>query len=501
MKHDTLTDALSELDDRHITEAMKPRRRYGWLAAVAAVLVLSIGFGLLLRPTIQPEVTLHTPTLPIQTTTPDTRFSTEPQFTVPDLAPTEALSSRYALATACYPTVTLYPSEYNYDTYLAWSADQKALHNQPDGYADSLQSGWSQLIPALLAGDGTSNVACSPMNIYLALAMLAECTDGESRQQILELLNADSIDALRTQANQVWKAHYHNDGLSKSVLGSSLWLEEGYGFDPATVAILAENYYASVFQGDLGSAEMDAALQSWLNEQTGGLLKEQAQNVRFDPMTVLALAATIDYQVQWRDFKFSEKNNTQDIFHGANGDTAETFMHADLSYGPYYWGEHFSAVSLPLEDGSKMWLFLPDHGVSPEEISGEVTAFLADPNKLNQKQIRVNLSLPKFDISSQQDVADTLQQLGVTDVFDSSKADFSPILPAEDGGYVSSVNHAARVMIDEEGVTAAAFTVILRAGTGMPPEEEMDFTLDRPFLFCIESRDGLPLFAGIVNEP
>jgi hypothetical protein len=29
----------------------------------------------------------------------------------------------------------------------------------------------------------------------------------------------------------------------------------------------------------------------------------------------------------------------------------------------------------------------------------------------------------------------------------------------------------------------------------------MDFTLDRPFLFCVESRDGLPLFAGIVNEP
>ena len=35
----------------------------------------------------------------------------------------------------------------------------------------------------------------------------------------------------------------------------------------------------------------------------------------------------------------------------------------------------------------------------------------------------------------------------------------------------------------------------------MPPEDEMDFTLDRPFLFVITNAGGLPLFAGIVNHP
>jgi len=497
MKHEKLADALSELDGRHIEEALKPRRRYGpWLSAVAAVLVLAIGLGIVLRPTAEPEVILQDPAVPTQPVSPDTQPAAEPYFSL-----VEPISGRYAVATACYPTVAQYPGQYDYDAYIAWSADQKALQGQPDGYADSLQACWDRLLPALLAGDGTSNVACSPLNIYMALAMLAECTDGQSRQQLLTLLNAESIEASRLQAGQVWKAHYNNDGLSKSILGSSLWLQEDYGFDPATVDLLAENYYASVFRGDLGTAEMDAALQSWLNEQTGGLLRKQTQSVRFDPMTVLALATTIDYQVQWRDFQFSEKANTQGIFHGATGDTTETFMHTELSYGPYYWSEHFGAVSLPLEDGSKMWLILPDEGVTPEEIAGEVAAFLADPNKKDQKRIRVNLALPKFDVSSQRDVADTLQQLGVTDVFDSGKADFSPILPADDGGYVSSINHAARVVIDEKGVTAAAFTVIMRAGAGMPPEDQVDFTLDRPFLFCVESRDGLPLFAGIVNEP
>lgn len=503
MKHDKLADALSELDQRHIAEAMKPRRRYGWwISAVAAVLVLAIGLGILLRPGTQPEMVLQSPTLPTQfepiDTKPPTQSITPP---APGIAPVELLSSRYAVVTASYPPLAKYPGEYDYEGYMAWSADQKALHSQPEGYADSLQACWDRLVPALLSGNSGENTTCSPLNIYMALAMLAECTGGESRQQILELLNADSMEASRLQANQVWKAHYNNDGLSKSVLGSSLWLEKDYGFDQSTADLLAENYFASVFQGDLGSIEMNNALHSWLNEQTGGLLENQVQNVSFDPLTVLALATTIDYQVQWQAFRFSESKNTQEIFHGAAGDTTETFMHTVLEYGPYYWSEHFGAISLPLEDGSKMWLILPDKGVSPEEITDEVMAFLADPKKEDQKRIKVNLSLPKFDVVSQRDMVGTLQKLGVTDVFQSGIADFSPILPKDDGGYVSSINHAARVMIDEEGVTAAAFTVILRTGAAMPPEDQVDFVLDRPFLFFVESHDDLPLFAGIVNEP
>ena len=474
MKHDKLAGALSELDDRHIAEAMKPHRRYGWwLSAVAAVLVLAIGLGILLRPGI---------------------------------APVELLSSRYAVAKANYPTMHSYPGEYDYDAYIGWSADQKTFHNQPEGYADSLQSCWDRLVPQLLSGSVGENTTCSPLNIYMALAILAECTGGESRQQILELLNADSIEAARLQANQVWKAHYNNDGLSKSVLGSSLWLEKDYGFDQSTADLLAENYFASVFRGDLGSAEMNEALHSWLNEQTNGLLQEQVQNVNFDPLTVLALATTIDYQVQWVG-GFTEKYNTQGSFHGAKGDTTEPFMRTELTYGPYYWSDNFSAVYLPLEDNSRMWLLLPDEGVAPEDILAEAGAFFAlepyayDSEYEKQKSMTVNLSVPKFDVASDMDLADKLQSAGITHIFQSGVADFSPILSQDDGGYVNQVKHATRVSIDEKGVTAAAFTVIDRCGAGMPPEEEIDFVLDRPFLFYIESQDGLPLFTGIVNEP
>ncbi len=67
--------------------------------------------------------------------------------------------------------------------------------------------------------------------------------------------------------------------------------------------------------------------------------------------------------------------------------------------------------------------------------------------------------------------------------------------------YVSRASHAACVTIDEKGCEAAAFTVIMAAGSGMPPDEEVDFVLDLPFLFVITGLDGLPLFVGVVNNP
>ena len=54
---------------------------------------------------------------------------------------------------------------------------------------------------------------------------------------------------------------------------------------------------------------------------------------------------------------------------------------------------------------------------------------------------------------------------------------------------------------DTAAYTASAYTIIPGAGAAMPPDEEIDFTLDRPFLFAVYGEDNLPLFVGIVNRP
>lgn len=417
-----------------------------------------------------------------------------------------------------YPQMAPYPEEAKFvdpktgtfddegfsQAYELWSEGRASRTRPPQGYADSLKSYFRESIPAFLDGMAEENAVCSPVNVYMALTMLAETADGNSRRQILELLGADSIETLRTQANQVWQAHYCNDGASTCILANSLWLDQGLTYDADTVELLADSYYASVFQGDLGSEETNAALRDWLNEQTGGLLQEQAQNVSMDPATVLALASTIYYRAKW-DAEFQPENNTEDVFHTPSGDRTVTYMHQTDPYGRYYWGDDFGAMELSLGDGDSMWLILPDEGYAPEDLLASGYAMdLVLGGWLEtgaQKTLRINLSLPKFDVAGDIKLNDALKSLGVSDVFEEGKADFTPILP-EQAAWVDAVKHAARVTIDEEGVEAAAYTAIMMAGAAMPPDEEMDFTLDRPFLFVITSyRSDLPLFVGVVNEP
>lgn len=493
MKHEKLYDALNQIRDTHIAEAAAPRKRhFPWMravAAVTAVAILGVGLWKLWPDQKSSLAQVYTPT------------ESKPPVSIPS-----GIHVSYLAAEPVYPQVVAYPLDDDRDfaEWQKWDDCQEMLHDQPKGYADSLDGYFTKLVPTLLTGADGQNAVCSPVNIYMALAMLAETTDGTSREQILSLLCAENIESLRQQAENVWMGHYNDDGLTTSILGNSLWLDEECSYNRDTAQLLAEKYYASVFHGDLGSEEMDRALQSWLNRQTGGLLDETIRNVEMDPRTVLALASTVYYQASWVS-KFTEGNNTQGIFHGAAGEQEVTYMKKTLSFGPYYWGEDFGAVSLHLEGGDQMWLILPDEGLTPEDLleSGKaMECILDDPYEYpDKKDVRVHLTVPKFDVEANMELKEQLQKLGITHVFDGEKADFSPIIPVDDDGYVSGVQHAARVSVDEEGVTAAAFTLIQRAGAGVPPEDEVDFTLDRPFLFVIESNDGLPLFTGIVNQP
>lgn len=421
----------------------------------------------------------------------------------------------YAVAEAVYPEVAPYPDESEYidektgeyddegimEAYDAWWEDQQA-RRQPEGYADNLTGFLEKSVSEFLGGAGIENRVYSPLNVYMALGMLAELTDGNSRQQILDLLGSSDIEALREQAAALWKSNYNNDGATTTILASSLWLNEGVNFIQPTLDALAETYYASAYQGVMGSDEFNQALQSWVNEQTGGLLEEQASQIELDAETILALATTIYFRAKWSS-EFNEGKTEQKVFHAPGGDITCDFMHQGGS-DTYYWGEKFSAIAKPFMDTESMWFILPDEGVTPEELLSDQEAmdFLLKKDLWeNYKFLIVNKSIPKFDVTSQLDLRDGLKALGVTDVFDDTISDFTPMTEDTDAIYLSQAKHDARVTIDEEGCTAVAYTVLAADGAGMPPEEEVDFVLDRPFLFAITGYDGLPLFVGVVNRP
>ena len=482
-RHD-LYESMQHIDEAVLerSERMRPRRRRPWwLGGIAAVLVAALIGGLLLRPGSGPLATIA-----------------------------------YAVTEVVYPSMPPYPNEMDYADLSTGEFDSDGFsaaydtwwesvrgQRQPKGYADGLTPFFTASIQQFLAGEPGENRACSPLNVYMALGMLAELTDGESRQQILDLLGADSMEALRTQAQAVWNAQYRNDGATTTILASSLWLNQDISFVPETLEALADIYYASSYQGEMGSEGFNQALRDWLNQQTGGLLADQMGTLSLEPETVLALATTLYYQAKWSS-EFSQSKTAPQTFHAVAGDMTCDFMHS-TSNGTYYWGERFCAVGRTLENGGgTMWFLLPDEGVTVEELLADPQAMaflLSNGDWENRRDLMVNLSLPKFDISSQADLAEGLQALGVTDVFDPAVSDFSPMTADMEGIYLSQVKHGVRVAVDEEGVTAAAYTVMAMSGSAAPPEDEVNVVLDRPFLFALTSPDGLPLFTGVVHRP
>ena len=492
--NEELNNALDQISDKHIDEAATHRRqRLPWFRAVAAVLAVVLCWTAIWaafdfkRPIITP-----TPTVPTVSS--------------PDIQSPGSLQLTTLVAAPEYPQMVQCPVYEDYENYRdyskalnAWYTDQRNHYNQPAGYADNLQDFWAKSIAQFLSGDG--NRAYSPANVYLALAMLAEVSSGNSRQQVLDLLGADSIEALRTQARYVWNAQYCNDGKTTSVLANSLWLDDAYTFKDATVQNIVNHYYASVFNGDLGTDEMNQHLRDWINSQTSDLLQEHTKELELSTNSVFALVSTIYFAADW-DSGFNKKKTADGIFHGENGDLTTTFMNKTITEGTYFWGEDFGAVRLPLSKGC-MWLILPDEGKTVEDVleSSEYLQLTLSPSSWqNQKELKINLSVPKFDISSKADLIEGMKALGLTDVFDSNTANFTSMTDAEDL-FLGKIEHAVRVAIDEEGLIAAAYTVMDFPALGMPtiPDDEIDFVLDRPFLFLVTK--DIPLFAGVVEQP
>ena len=475
MKRKHVLEVLNKIDDRYVAEAEKApkkmKKRPYWIGAVAAVLAVVICISSFLN---TPVITANAIALPG-----DARIMEHPDLD--DYKDRESYMADYDI----------------------WKNETEHRRTTRENAAISLSPFFIEASAEFLASQNNENALWSPLNAYIGLSMLAEITDGDSRKEILNLLGAEDIEALRSQVSAVWESVYEDDGNEISTLANSLWLEDGLNYNQDTMNNLAFHYYASVYQADLGSKSANKEIGNWLNKNTGGMLKDSTDKIDLSPDTVLALYSTLFFQAKWSD-EFNAKNNTDGVFCGVNGDSNVTYMNKKLCQMNYYWHDDYSAVALSLKNGSTMWFILPDEGKTTTDILNDgsygemISSGSGEDGWQNQKYMKVNLSVPKFDVSSTVNLKDGLGRMGVTKVFDVESSDFTAIT-SDSPVYVSAVNQSARVEIDEKGVKAATYIEIPGAGSAMPPEEIIDFVLDRPFVFVI-SKGNLPLFTGVVNN-
>lgn len=354
------------------------------------------------------------------------------------------------------------------------------------------------------------NALWSPVNAAVALSILAETADGTTRQQILDLLGVSDVEILRRYIARIWEAGNETEGNQVRAMDSSLWVDKGMNYDRSVMDTLAYDYYTSVYQGNLGSGMTNRAIQTWVNNHTGGFLNQLSGGIDLTPgpksvATTMALVSTVYLKGTWYD-EFDPARNTDGIFHSPGGDKTVTYMNRDGIETTYYWGDSFGAVRLGMRNGTSLWLILPDEDKSVDQVLAEgeyleIFGTQYTDEYANSKYMKVNLSMPKFDFSNELDLIGGLKELGVTEAFDENGGDFGETFDTDLPIFVDRISQASRISVDEQGVTASVYIELMwGAGAAAPPDEVIDFVLDRPFVFAVTT-ESIPMFVGVVNEP
>ena len=368
----------------------------------------------------------------------------------------------------------------------------------PAALTDTLTDFAARSAPLAAAGLEGKNAVYSPASLWLALGMLARCTEGESRRQILDALGESGWDQFSRDTGLLWKNLYTDDGRSILRLANSVWLNStpDGAYHEDALKDLAESCFAGTYAAPMGEAETDRLLSGWVEEQTGGLIVPE---FRTSPDTLAILMSALYYKAGWVD-EFDPERTSEDTFTGPGGaEIRADFMHR-TEEGTFLMNDRYRAARKRNHLGT-MTFILPENGLAPEEL-------LRDPGFLKSLDFggeeaafgEVRWSMPKFDAECSLDLRGALRQMGVTDVLDPDRADLSALTDLD--AFVNGVSQLTRVKAEEKGVEAAAVTIIDACESCAPAEEvrvcEMD--LDRPFLFLLEV-SGAPLFVGIINSP
>ncbi len=353
------------------------------------------------------------------------------------------------------------------------------------------------------------NLFYSPYSISLALAMTYAGARGETEAQMAEalrfLLSQDHLhpafDALSVELAGRGEGAQGKDGEGFRLnVVNAIWGQEGYEFLSAFLNVLAENYGAGLRPLDFVNAAEEARLtiNDWVSDQTEDRIEDLIPPGIIDPLTRLVLTNAIYFNAAWsRPF---EPRQTEDgTFYLLDGGEVTVPMMRQQESFSYAKGEGYQAVELLYDGGEvSMVILLPAAGeFEAFESSLDAERVEAILKELAQKQVA--LTLPRFEFESDFNLKKTLSALGMPIAFGEG-ADFSGMTGNYDL-FISEVIHKSFVSVDEAGTEAAAATAVIMKELSIP-EEPVEFTADRPFVFLIRDIEtGAILFAGRIVDP
>lgn len=360
--------------------------------------------------------------------------------------------------------------------------------------------------------EGEDNRAIAPTSLRIAFGMVYEGARTISETEIRDVLHFsldrprlhvafNKIDLALAERNLPSSAGAGGDDSVRLSLVNQMFGRLDVVWLPEFLDVLAVNYGSGLRKLDIaGDPEVAReAINAWVEAETQDKITELLPKMSIQTSSTGVLVNALYLKAPWKvGFESVEEGATFTRKDGTAGTAA--MMQLDVEDARYHKGEGFEALELPLRGDSLAMVFiLPDAGTFDAYVAGldgaalgEVFAGLAPAP--------VAVKVPRFKFSSDFDLKETMQKLGIVASFDLFEADFSGL--ATNDMAVSGVYHDTFLAVDEKGIEAAAASAVVLEDTESSFESEHTFTADRPFLFAVRDRDtDALLFFGRVLDP
>ncbi|XP_070603241.1 serpin B3-like [Erythrolamprus reginae] len=366
-----------------------------------------------------------------------------------------------------------------------------------------------------------NNIFFSPLSISSALAMLLYGARDNTAVEIEKVLHFDKITGssgstnLPGQCDKPGGPHNQFKELLSAInqpakkytlsIANRMYGANNYEFLQQYIRCIKELYHAELERVDFLNAveEVRKNINSWVESQTNGKIKNLLAKDSIDKSTALVLINAIYFKGKWMR-QFDPKDTHEADFWTTKEHSKKVQMmtqteklnHAKITRPP------LDVLEVPYEkEDLSMYIFVPQRDGTTKEILSQLTyeKFQEWTSSTSMQKKEIRLFLPKFKLEEMYLLGPTLKTMGMKDVFNAGKANLSGI-SGNGNLVVSQVFHKAYIEVNEEGTEAAAATGVVVVPTSAPIVTE--FKADRPFVFVVQhkSSKGI-LFAGQVFSP
>src|SRR5690606_25627155 len=122
--------------------------------------------------------------------------------------------------------------------------------------------------------DADENVFLSPVSLYIALSLIYNGADGETKEEMESLLGFTDVELLNA-TNEAFQQLLTTERDEMELhLANSLWLNDNFAFQADFEEALTNHYEAEVQEVDILADATPDTINEWVNKQTEGRIKD-----------------------------------------------------------------------------------------------------------------------------------------------------------------------------------------------------------------------------------